>query len=423
MMTRLLRIVNSLLVLLLVGCSSLAPLIAPRTPTSAPVLQATSTPQAIPTSTVQTTTNQPHILRVWLPVQFDPDAGTPSADLLKQRLLAFEDEYPNVQIEIRIKSNADILNTLSITNSAAPEAMPDLIALSYSDMHATASAGFLHPLEGLTSILQEPDWYAFARELGHFKNTEYGIPFAVDILLMVYRSAVFDQVPATWESLLESGTYFVFPVSDPRASFSLSLYLSVGGQIVDDQSAITLDEESLIRLFSFYKQAIETDTILLSTRDFQTDVQSLQFFRDGRADLAVIWASSDILTQSGDYIPLLGLENTNYSLGDGWVWTLAGSSAEKQPLAAELASYLVESSFMSEWTRVSGFLPTRPKALDGWSNEGMKISLNEALQSAYPIPPDDVMSVLGPLLQGALVRIFNGEQPEVVARSVIENLP
>jgi len=423
MMTRLLRIANFSLVLLLVGCSSLAPLLAPRTPTSAPVLQSTSTPQAIPTSTIQPITNQPHILRVWLPVQFDPNAGTPSADLLKQRLLAFEDEYPNVQIEIRIKSNADILNTLSITNSAAPEAMPDLIALSYSDMYATASAGFLHPLEGLTSILQEPDWYAFARELGHFKNTEYGIPFAGDILMMVYRSAVFDQVPVTWESLFESGTFFVFPVSDPRASFSLSLYLSEGGQIVDDQSAITLDEESLIRLFSFYKQAIETDTILLSTRDFQTDVQSLQFYRDGRADLAVIWASSDILTQSGNYFPLLGLENTNFSLGDGWVWALAGSSAEKQPLAVELASYLVESSFMSEWTRVSGFLPTRPQALDGWSDEGMKISLNEVLQSAHPIPPDDVISVLGPLLQGALVRIFNGEQPDVVARSVVENLP
>jgi len=417
--TRVLKLTHFALILILAGCSSLAPLLA--TPTPAPVLEATPTSQAIPTSTAPVTTNQPRSLRIWLPLRFDPGAGTPSAELLKKRLSDFESEH-KITIEVRIKSETNILNALSITNNAAPESMPDLIALSYSDMQVVASAGFLHPLEGLTDILQDPDWYVFARELGHLKNTEYGIPFAGDVMLSVYRPVVFNEPPATWDEIFELGTYVVVPVSDPKALLALSLYLSAGGALVDDQSAVTLNEDVLVRVLSFYKQALETETILLQTRDYQTDTQSLQFFRDGRADLAVIWASSDIQTRSGGYSPLLGLDNAHYALGDGWVWALAGSDVENLPLAVELASYLVDSNFMSEWTRASGVLPTRPQALSEWNDDALETSINEVLQSAHPLPPKDVVDVLGPILQGAVIRVFNGEQPEVVARSVIEDL-
>lgn len=420
MKTRFFRISNLSLILLLVGCSALAPLLA--TPTADTAPQATTTPQVVPTNTVPAITNQPQLLRVWLPPRFDPNGETPSASLLKQRLEEFENNYPGIRLDIRIKSEADILNTLSITSKAAPEAMPDLIALSYSNMQDTASAGFLHPLDGLTSVLQDPDWYVFARELGHLQNTEYGIPFASDVLLTIYRRAVFEEIPITWEALFESGTYLVLPISDPKAYFSLSLYLSEGGQLVDDQGTVTLSEENLISLLSFYNRAIETETILPLTRDYQTDAQSLQFFREGNADMAVVWASSDIQTLSGGYSPVLGLNNAHFSLGDGWVWALAGSNTENQPLAVELASYLVDSNFMSEWTFATGVLPTRPQALNGWEGEELRTSINEILQSARPVPSKDLVSVVGPLLQGALIRVFNGEQPEVVARSVIEDL-
>lgn len=418
-MIRALRITHYALILLLVGCSSLTPLLS--TPTPAPVIEATSTPQAIPTPT-QTVTTGPQILRVWLPSRFDPNAETASAALFKQRLLDFENEYPGIQVEVRIKSDMDITKTLSVTSKAAPEAMPDLILLSHSNMQSAGSAGFLHPLDGLTTILQDPDWYTFARELGHIQNTEYGIPFASDVLLRLYHPAVFSEPPTTWEALFESGTFMAFPVSDPKALFSLSLYLSENEKLVDDQGVVTLDEQTLVNLLSFYKDAIETQTALPLTKEYQADTQSLQLFREGGADLVVIWASSDIQVQSGAYLPLLGLNNTNYSLGDGWVWSLAGSNVENQPLAVELASYFVENDFMSEWTRASGYLPTRPQALDGWDNVALKESINEVLQSAHPQPSGEVVSVVGPILQGALIRIFNGEQVEAVARSVIEDM-
>jgi len=44
------------------------------------------------------------------------------------------------------------------------------------------------------------------------------------------------------------------------------------------------------------------------------------------------------------------------------------------------------------------------------------------LESAHPIPSNDVLMILGPLMQEALTRVLNGEQPEAVASSVAEKL-
>lgn len=366
--------------------------------------------------------DQPRLLRIWLPPQFDPNAGTPSAELLKQRLQDFENSHLGIQIEIRIKGDSDILNTLSITTNAAPGAMPDLIALSHSNMQAAASAGYLHPLEGLTTVLQDPDWYAVAREIGHVQNTEFGLPFACDALLMIYRPAVFESAPLGWNAIFESGSYMAFPVSDPKVYFPLALYLSDAGRLVDDQGVIVLNEATLIKVLSFHKNILDTGTVPLAIREYQTDAQPLQYYRDGKADLAVAWASSDIGTKSGQYMPVPGLDGVSFSFADGWVWTLAGANVENQSLAAELAVSLVESEFMSEWTRASGYLPTRPQALAGWEDEELQKSINEVLQSAHSLPFANVLSVVSPLLRDALLRVENGEQVEVVARSVMEKI-
>lgn len=419
-MTRFLRPTIFLLLITLVGCSSLAPILS--TPTPAPIAKTTATPQPDPTQLAPTKAVQ-QTLRIWLPSQFDPSAETISAGLLTQRLKDFEAEHPGLRIEVRIKGgDIDIVDFLSATNSAAPTAMPDLLVLSYDQMQATAPTGILHPLDGLTDILRDSDWYVFARELSSVQNAAYGIPFAADALMTVYRPSVFKLPPADWESIVNSGTQMAFSASDSQQYFPLSLYLSVNGQFADEQGIFTLDESALVRVLSFYQNAFEAGAIPLTIRNLESDVQSLNSYRNGAADLAVIWASSDLGRRSGEYASLLGLDNAPHSIGDGWVWAFAGSNAENQPLAVELASYLVESEYMFEWTYASGYLPTRPLALQGWADDAVKDAIDGVLLSAHPSPSPAVISLFGPLMQGALIRIFNGDQAESVARSVIESL-
>lgn len=418
-MFRLLRLSQIAVALILAGCTSLNPLRPSPTPDS--TRQAIPTPQTNPTPTTIPSTDQ-RILRIWLPPRFDPEAGTPAAALFKQRLEEFASDHPRIQIDLRIKSDEKMIETLSNSIEAAPEVLPDLIALSSSDMQVAAAAGYLHPLEGLTDILQDPDWYAFARDMGHIKNTEFGIPFAADAILIVYRQSVFTEIPETWEDIISSGNQMAFAVSDDRAVFPIVLYLSANGELSVEPVHPALDEEALTQVLLFYQNSLNAGSFPLAIRDFKTDLDVLDFFRNGDADVAVIRATSDIQTQSGEYLPLPGLADVPFSPVDGWVWALAGRDADKQEIAVELASFLTDSEFMSAWTLAAGYLPTRPQALDGWDDEELKTSINDVLQSAVVLPSEERLQAVGPAVRQALVLVFNGEQAEKAARGAVESL-
>jgi maltose-binding protein MalE len=64
-----------------------------------------------------------------------------------------------------------------------------------------------------------------------------------------------------------------------------------------------------------------------------------------------------------------------------------------------------------------GYLPTRPSSVED-NDRTMAV----ILESAHPIPSNDVLAAVGPLMQEALTRVLNGEQPETVAEEIVEKL-
>jgi multiple sugar transport system substrate-binding protein len=422
-MARALRITLSLLFIFLAGCSSLAPFLAQSTPTPVPVISspqgtpATSTPEPEATET-QHSANEPRILRLWLPPQFDPNAGTESANLLKQRLADFETQHPGLEIEVRIKAEegeVNILNALSVTSMAAPNALPDLVALSRPALETAALKGLLHPIDGLSTTLQDPNWYGYARQLGQIENIGYGLPFAGDVFSLVYRSELGELT--NWEEILASEGVLSFPAGDPQGLVGLSLYASGGGEIVNPQGLPTLDQAVLTRLLSLIEDGLGASMLSPSLAIVGTDAQALQLYRDRNANMVITWASNYRPVSDEQIIPLPGLDEIPYSLATGWMWSLAGSNAENQALAVELAEYLIADEFIGEWTRAAGYLPTRPSSVD----EQDPI-ITALIESAKPIPSNDVLSVLGQLMQDALIRVLNGERPAAVAASVVDSL-
>lgn len=395
------------------GCSSLAPLLT--TPTPAPVIQTTSTSETIPTPT-EPSGPQARILRVWLPPRFDPNAGTGAGALLQQRLAEFEANHPGLKIEIRIKAEdgeTGLLDSLSITSNAAPAALPDLVALPRPALESAALKGLLHPIDGLSTALQDPDWYGYARDLGHVQNIGYGLPFAGDAMVLLYRSEIEDGV--SWNTIFSSKRSLSFPAGDPQALFMLSLYVSAGGEMVDANGLPTLNQEALTRVLSWVEDGIAAKSILPSVKNIATYEYAASAYRSGSADVVIVWTSADL--PAGLLAPIPGLDGSDHSFATGWAWALAGANPENQQLAIQLAEYLTADSFIIEWTRGTGWLPTRP------SSGGVgETSIAQVAESAFVMPSEEVIVVLGPLLQEALSRVLNGEQPEVVAGSVIEKL-
>src|SRR3972149_4031140 len=169
-----------LLVLLLLSliCSACA---GPLVPAETPAPEASPTPEsgapltALPAVETTRSPERPTTLRIWLPPQFDPADGSSAGDLLQARLAEFSGLHHAVRIETRVKAltgPGGLLDSLSAANAAAPLAMPDLILLPRALLETAALKGFLYPVDGLATSLNEDDWFAYAQQLARLRSGE-----------------------------------------------------------------------------------------------------------------------------------------------------------------------------------------------------------------------------------------------------------
>ena len=430
MMNRAFRILTCSFLLFLTGCSSLQGLDLDwinnilYTPTPVPVKTSTPTPQ--PTSATQPATQQPQpavteptTIRIWLPPQFNPNADTTASTLLKQKLTSFEAEHPGYVVDVRVKSEegeASLFNSLAITSMAAPGALPDLIALPRSSLEAAVQKRLVQPLDELPSNLQNIDWYPYARDLGKVDGTMYGLPFAGDALVIIYRP---DLVwIKNWDSILLSEGHLMFAGSDPQAQIGLALYVSAGGDLQDAQGKPTLDQEILGRVLELFSKATVADIFPDAALNIASEAQAMQEYRARRTDMVIAHYSQYRSTQDGLMQPLMGLDVEHLTFATGWVWALPNQPPATQQITLELAESLMADDFLPRWVGESGYLPTSPSSLTGSDQE----FVTPVIQAAQLAPANEVFLALGPLMQEAIARVLHGEQPAVVARSIIEKL-
>ncbi|MCP4143405.1 MAG: hypothetical protein GY755_24470 [Chloroflexi bacterium] len=330
----------------------------------------------------------PKTLRIWLPPQFDPDTETEASALLKARLAEFQKRRPDLILEIRIKAiegEASLLNALIATHQAAPSAMPDLVALSRPDLESAVNVGVLHPLDGLTMLLDDPDWFPYARPLSNIQNSTYGLPFSTNLLGLRYLPS--EDFPFfSLENLEEQEAQILLP--EDVALLSFCLY-----------NEAELEEESLTDLLSFYQSDIFSQVAHENTFEIHW---AKEFLDETPADAIL----SPIPTPKGD----------SCSLASAWLWTLAGSDPDLQPAAVELAEYLSQSDFLAEWTAETGYLAPRPTALTD-------IAFQELSLIAKPIPSNERTEALAEIFNAATISVLTEQvDPRAAAQEILETL-
>lgn len=429
-MNRLLRIVCFGLLLTLTACSSLQSLDTDwlnnilYTPTPTPISTATIATQ--PTLGSQTATSapkpavtEPTVLRIWIPPQFNPNTNSTAATLLKQKLTTFEAEHPGFVVEVRVKAaagEADLLNSLAVTSIAAPNALPDLVALPRASLESAAQKRLVKPLDELSAELQNMAWYPYARELGMVNGTMYGLPFAGDALVIIYRPEL--VWIKNWDGILLSESNLIFPAADSQAQVGLALYVSAGGELQDAQGKPMLDQETLSKVLELFARGRSAGIFPDAASNLAFEEQAMQEYRARRAEMVIAHYSQFRPTQDGLLQPLMGLDVEHLTFATGWVWALTSQKPEFQELSLELAESLMAEDFLPRWISESGYLPTYPASVTGPAGE----SVTPVIEAAQLAPSDQLMQVLGPLMQEAILRVLKGEQPEAVARSIVEKL-
>lgn len=395
---------------------------------STPELPPTPTATLLPTPESTQPAPGPTVLRLWVPPQFAPDNGTPAGDLLQTRLDHYTAQRPDVRIETRVKASSGtggLLDSLSTANAAAPLAVPDLILLPRASLEIAALKGLLFPYDGLTSILNEDDWYPFAQELARLQTSTFGLPFAADALVSLHRPAEIENPPVDWLSMLELGQPLAFPAAEEEAYFTLAEYLSTGAQIQDADGRPILDSSALSSVLTFYQEAEAAGVMPFWLTQFTTDEQPWEAFQENQVDMVITWTTRYLSTLSGDTTasPIITQDGTPLTLADGWVWALSNPQTERHALSVDLAEFLTQGDFLAQWTETAGYLPPRASALEGWSNVALRGLVERIVQSARVVPPNDIMAVIGPALQQATVNVLKQQSnPVSAANEAVESI-
>jgi hypothetical protein len=367
-------------------------------------------------------------LLIWVPPQFDPANGTPAGEKLKARLAAFENENPGLKVQVRVKAatgQGGLLESLTAASAAAPGTLPALIALPRSDLEAAALKGLIFPIDGITHLIDDADWYSFARQLALIQGTAFGLPFASDSLLLLYRPAKLPAPPADWPGLVKSGLPISFPSADNQAMVTLLLYMSAGGQVKDAQGRPVLQAEPLTKVLKLYADGQKTGIFPNWIAQYQTDGQAWQAYREQRSHLLITWSSRFLTDLPADTsaAPIPSLGDQALSVSTGWMWAVADPLSDRRTSSVRLAEYLVNSDFMAQWTAAAGYLPTRPSALAVWSNQSLRALLSPVLLSSQIRPSNDLLLGIGPILQEATLQIIKQQSdPAQTAQAAAERL-
>ncbi len=427
-----LLIVGLIFGLLLSACESLPfelPWLSPETSTVTPEPgEEDTTPTPEVTQTADVTPEPVTQLVLWVPPEMDPELETNASRIFANRLQLFSDLNNGIEIIVRVKAFSGpggLLDALTATSAAAPEALPDVIALSRPDLETAALKDLIFPLEGLTEIPDDTDWFSFTREMALLQGGTFGLPFAADSLALVYRPTAMEDFPGSWSALLETGAPMAFPADSDQALFPLAFYLAEGGSIQDSQRRPMLEVNPLTDAFRFLEDGIEAGTFSESLIQYQTNGQVWTAFRDGQTDLAITWVSNYLKEgpADADLAPFYPISNGAVSLGTGIAWAVATPRENRQSLAVDLAEFLVQADFLGEWSMAAGYLPTRPSSLEGWQNQSMRSTLSQIALMSQLRPSNEILTTIGPIIHEGLRQILQGAvDPAQAAQVAAESL-
>ncbi len=431
------RFLSLFLLLLISGCGLVdqasVPGWWPFASTPSPVPVGTATPVGM-TATVPSEIDRPATattvpsLTMWVPPEFDPQAGTPAGAILENRLREFSRRNGGVRVIVRVKAASGaggLLESLNAAYSAAPLNMPSVVALARSDLEAAALKGLVQPLDGASTVIDEADWYGYARQLAMVQGATFALPFAGDALIIAYRPAMVNSSPADWTAIESLAQPLAFAAGDSQALFVLALYQSMGGIVEDAQRRPTLDATILSQVLQVLVDNGERGVFPPWLAQYETNAQVWQAYQDQRVNALVTWSSNYLSSLPPDTsaVALPSLSDTPLTLATGWGWSVCEMVPERRALAIKLVEFLAEGEFISDWTEAAGYLPTRPSGLVAWSNQSLKTLFSPVAVSARARPSNDQLNALGPVLKDATLIVIRGESdPTQAAQAAAERL-
>lgn len=378
--------------LLFVGCQKNdTPPLLPLDATTTVVAQSTPLPTDHDASGV--ITNNERQLVIWAPEFFHPSAEVTPLAVLENVYEQFRYNHPGVHLDIQTKAetgDASLLNYLRYAQSMAPTILPDLVLLNTEQLWQIADLGLVQPVDW-RKLTHTTDFFQFARDAVSYQEKTIGIPYAADVIHLVYHADQLTQAPTTWEKVIATGTPYFFPAAkqDYSNESLLLQYVGAGGQLFEDGSIINPD--ALTAMFTFMAEAkgkgilsekiLEINSLEGTWSTFETDTTGI-----ANASARMVLAKQETVANLG-FAQIPTLNGATTTIAHTWAFALITSDAEQQKLALEFVDQLLDPVVHSAWSHANHQLPTQITAYTTWGDSSPYYEfLQRQLDVAIAIP-------------------------------------
>ncbi len=342
--------------------------------------------------------------------------------LIENQANSFIENHPEVNLDIRIKSTtgtSNMMDSLQSTSLAAPQALPDVILLSRSDMEVAALKGLLIPYDGVTDALSATDWLPPIKQLSFIQGSVFGLPVVSNALVYFVNKEETHQQNAFLVSKPLLGY-----LNDPSAAILMGLYLSAGGKLVDQDGKVTIEITPLVSAIKELENAKRSGAFPPWIMDITSQADVYRYFQADRGQRMLAWyggipvkAREALAIES---IP--GINGQSASLVDGWFWTMAQPDPGNRQVTVELIETLTDEAFLAKMAKASGLIPVRSSTTV--VDDKNLFPITDIASNGQPIPDGLFLVTISPNMQAAIQSLFSNTSlsAEEIAQNVLEKV-
>lgn len=363
----------------------------------------------------------------WTPEFLSPQAAGAAGPLVAGQIAEFEAMHAGkVRINTVIKARygkGGLLDFLRTAQPVAPSLLPDVIALDLVEVEQAAALGLVQPLDGLLSREITASLYAFARQSGQLDGRTLAVPWIADGEHIVYDRDRLSTPPATWTGVLADKITYLFPAGSPQSlsvtgltedvqPTFLAQYLSAGAGLDARTRRLTVQEQPLVRVLNFYRDATEAGLLPKNATNLSGLDECWSIYVQGGVTMANVsarryLANRESLSNTG-YALMPGWANPAPTVAGGWALLITATDPARQKAAADFIAWLMKPERAGALAQAVGWLPTSPQALATWGVNPYFEFLDRLLSSAVARPVGPEYAAATSRLQKALTAVLKG---------------
>ena len=405
--------------------------------TSAPTIGATGSAEPTGSAAEVEATDEAEsdmqALTLWTIEQISPETEGRPGEFVRNSLQAFQRSNTNIKIDVLIKKpsgKGGVLDFLRTAKAVAPTVLPDIAIMNAADLNHAYTEGLIQSLDGRLDRSIVQDLLPASRKIGSIEDQLVGVPLGLEMEHTVYNGLTFETPPLLWTDILTANTKYLFPAKGVNGlvnDFTLTQYMSAGGQFMDDEGLPTLDEGALRDVLAFYQQAIENETIDTTLLEAGTTEELWPIYVEREAGITQITVRQyltdrELLSNTSfTSLPTKTGSNGSTLIIHGWVLVLITGSEdlERQAAALRFMEWFMSTANNTTWNEVNRSIPTRDTAYQELAGDDLYWEfLVEQLKTAQPQPRFEGYDEVRRILQQAVQQVISGEATSEEAAAI-----